>query len=85
MFTNNHRIVIIFYKITDMHTSKRYMGALSTLMRWIDITSRKLTDIHNFTRQAERNTGAIFTNTHTHKKDISFRNISDINYTNRQA
>ena len=68
-----------------MHTSNRNMGAVFTHMRWIDISSRKLTDIHNLTRQAERNMGAVITITHTHKKDISFPNISDINYTNRQA
>ncbi len=68
-----------------MQKSKRNIGAVFTHMRWIDISSRQLTDIHNMTRQAVRNTGAIFTNTHTHKKDISFQNISDINYTNRQA
>ena len=52
-----------------MHTINRNLGAVFTHMRWIDISFWKLTDIHNLTRQAERNTGEIITNTHTHKQE----------------
>ncbi len=60
---------------------ERNMGSKFTNNHKIDISFRQLLNVHSLTGQAERNTGSLLTITITHRINVSFRKLTDIQIT----